>query len=204
VTSSNLEPRHIEFLEEWAEYAETNSKSEYYDFTSGNRNDRVHRRLREFVSEPTNEAFEALWTKDVLRDALIGGPALVRNNWPGSIEELASLFETMQSAEEYDPEWETEFIVPTPLWELFGHMQPSDRPIMNGQVFTGLDRFGFARPATYYDRAGYVRFVEAYETVVGHATSGTDHEVPLAVEIEQFLSIAATEDRHEFHADAST
>jgi hypothetical protein len=64
-------------------------------------------------------------------------------------------------------------------------------------VTSGLDDFGFDKPTSYRDRDGYEAFADAYDAVVGHATAGTDHEVPWHFEIEQFLVMLGTTDRVE-------
>lgn len=204
MTTTELGPRRQGLLEAWGEYAATTPESEYHKFDSGNRHDRVRRRLNSFVDEPSEENFEALWTDDVLRDAVIGGPSMVLTNWSGTIDELADLFKTMQDADRYDPGWETEFVSTGALWELYGHMDPSTRPILNGAVLSGLDGMGFETPGSYRNRSGYDRFAEIYDSLVGHATAGTAHEVPWHFEIEQFLAFVGTENRHDVYKTLPT
>lgn len=201
MSGSQLGPRRTELLEAWAEYAASTPESDYHCFSSGNRHELVQQHLEKFLSDPTEENFESLWHGDVLRDAVIGGPSMVLTNWPGSITDLAELFEAMQSADEYDPAWETDFVTTSVLWEVYGHMDPSTRPILNGPVLSGLDAIGFDKPRTYQDRRGYDRFEDAYNSIVGHATHGTDHAVPWHFELEQFLAFIGTETHHELQKE---
>lgn len=187
--TSDLGPRRAGLLEAWGEYAEATAESEFHSFGSDNRHKRVSQRLEAFLDSPTVDRFQDLWTAEVLRDAVVGGPSLVLNSWPGTVEDLARQFNTMQAATAYDPAWEESFVATGALWELYGHMDPTSRPILNSAVLTGLDGFGFQKPHSYQDRTGYDRFATAYEAVVGHATTGTDHEVPWHFEIEQCLSM---------------
>ena len=203
MTVPHLGPRRQALLDAWRDYASATPASEFHQFSSENRHERVTRRLDEFLTEPTEDNFEALWTPDVLRDAVIGGPALVLKNWGGSIDDLAALFEEMQQADAYDPDWEDNFVATSVLWELYGQMKPQSRPILSGAVLSGLDALGFKRPKSYQDCGGYDRFASAYDDIVGHATAGTDHEVPWHFEIEQFLAFVGTATQYDVHAELS-
>ncbi|THE66379.1 hypothetical protein D8Y22_02615 [Salinadaptatus halalkaliphilus] len=130
----------------------------------------------------------------------MGGSALVLNTWPGTLDDLAARFERMQTAEEYDPSWEDDIVATSAIWELYGHMDPANRPILNSQVMSGLDSLGFNKPADYQNRRGFERFADAYDSIVGHATAATDHEVPWYFELEQFLVMAGTENQYDIHS----
>jgi hypothetical protein len=188
-------PRRSALLDAWRRYAGSTREGPFHDFGSENRYQRVHQTLREFLDMPTEEAFEALWTREVLRDAVMGGPELVLTRWPGSIEELADRLRQMRDADEYDPAWEREFITKTAVREAYGYMDPETRPILSSSVTSGLDALGFPKPTSYVDRDGYDVFAEAYQDIVGHATQDTEHEVPWYFEIEQFLVLLGSEDR---------
>lgn len=195
MSETELGPRRAALLSAWGEYAATEPSGPYHDFGPDNRYERVQSRLTTFLEDPTEDAFEQLWHRDALRDAVMGGPGLVLRHWPGTVDELADQLETMQSADEYDPAWEREFITKTAVRELYGFMDPSSRPILSSAVTSGLDAIGFLKPTSYRDRPGYDAFADVYDQHVGHATAGTDHAVPWHFELEQFLAMLGGEDR---------
>lgn len=192
---TELGPRRAALLSAWGEYAATEKSGPYHDFGPDNRYERVQSRLTEFLRDPTEESFEQLWHRDVLRDAVMGGPGLVLREWPGTLDELADQLGRMQSAAEYDPAWERKFITKTAVRELYGFMDPSSRPILSSTVTTGLNAIGFPKPTSYQDRSGYDTFADIYDQHVGHATAGTDHAVPWHFELEQFLAMLGAQDR---------
>lgn len=196
-SSNGLGPRRTGLLQAWEEYAATEQTGPYHNFGPDNRYERVESRLTAFLNSPTQETFESLWNRDVLRDAVMGGPGLVLSQWPGTVEELAARLQEMQAADEYDPSWERDIITKTAVRELYGFMDPSSRPILSSAVTNGLNAFGFSKPASYRERPGYHTFADAYEELVGHATEGTAHEVPWHFELEQFLVMIGSEDRYE-------
>lgn len=201
MTQTDLGPRRQELLRAWGEYAATTPQSVFHDFGPENRNERVRDRLESFLASPSETTFEALWSRNVLRDAVMGGSSLVLNTWPGTLDELAARFERMRTADEYDSSWEDDIVAETVIWELYGHMDPTNRPILNSQVISGLDSLGFSKPVDYQNRRGFERFADVYESIVGHATATTDHEVPWYFELEQFLVMVGTKNQYNIHSE---
>lgn len=202
-STKKLGPLRSELLETWGNHAKTVPTGEYHDFGPSNRNIRVNQRLETFIQQPSETTFRDLWSPDALRDAVVGGPSLALKDWSGTMDELADQFREMQLADQYNPHWEKDFTVKTAIWELYGNMDPATRPILNSTVNSGLTSFGFDKPDSYSERDGYEAFLRTYEDVVGHATKGTDHEVPRHIEIEQFLAMLAQQSRHEIYESLS-
>ncbi|MCD2201597.1 hypothetical protein LPA44_17175 [Halobacterium sp. KA-4] len=133
------------------------------------------------------------------------------NNWRDSIDELAALIDSMRTASSYDEAWERQFpaFAQRGLWELYGRLNPEDRPIINNWVGSAFTTFGLQNPQSYDASAAQFNTLQAqYIETVGHVTATTPHEVPLTEELEQFLYIAETADESElrtaFGMDAPT
>lgn len=200
---SALGPRQIQLLEAWAETVETTASTGHYDFTAPTRTDRLTDCVDQFLNDPSEESFTAIWAIDLLRDAVYANAGSIVADWDGDIDDIASFVGAVRDAETYDPAWERlvePHIVPG-LWELYGRLSPESRPIINTCVKRTLPDFGIQTPQTHADGVKSVAaFRDHYEAHAGHATAGADHEVPLHDELEQFLYVSETLDEAELRA----
>lgn len=73
-------------------------------------------------------------------------------------------------------------------------------PIVTGVIYIA---FPTASYSSYRERQGYDQFADAYRDIVGHATAGTEQEVPWHFEIEQFLAFIGTESRYDLFEEFS-
>lgn len=181
--------RQRELLEAWATTARTNDHGQEFDFTESRHTHQLEQRSAAFVENPTERTFEALWSPEAFRGAVMGGVALVRNSWE-SIDAFAAFVRSIREADAYDTAWEENFVTSSMVWELYGRLHPEREPILSGNACQTLHNFGYGTGHTFADtREKMLEFREQYESVVGHATAGTDHEVPLWDEIEMFLHV---------------
>ena len=142
-------PRRRALLIAWGEYAATTASGPGFDFTSENRTRRTQEMAEAFINDPTSEQFEALWTYDTLADSILGGAGSVLTHWKDDLEGLAARIETIRTASEYDPTWESGFPSETAMWELYGRLNPGDVPIIYSECLRGLREFGYDQPATF-------------------------------------------------------
>lgn len=78
-------------------------------------------------------------------------------------------------------------------------MHPEREPILSGDACQGLRQFGYGTIHSFEEgRAAMAEFRTDYEEIIGHATGGTDHEVPLWDEIELFLHLVHVLDDDDF------
>ena len=194
MTADSLGPRRTALLEAWSVHAATEASGPGFDFTENNRTNRSRDLVDAFIADPTEERFEVLWSRDVLSDAVVGGPGLVLKRW-ASVDELATGIEQIRRADAYDPDWESRFPMKTAVWELYGRLHPETAPILYSESCRGLEYMGFSLPRTFADaETEWLAFKRVYESHVGHATKGTDHEAPLHHEICEFLQLIANPD----------
>ncbi|MCD2201391.1 hypothetical protein LPA44_16085 [Halobacterium sp. KA-4] len=191
-------PRHEALVNAWAVTGSNAPAGDHYDFTAPTRSRQLQDRATKFIDTPSAETFEGVWSPDILRNAIYGGADAILDNWRGSIDELASLIESMQTATAYDDAWERH--VPAfaehGLWELYGRLNPSDRPIINNWVGSAFTTFGLGNPQTYTASAdNFATVRDCYTDTVGHVTANTAYEVPLSEELEQFLYLTETLDQ---------
>jgi len=189
--------RHEKLLEAWADTIATQAEGEQFDFTSPTRSEQLATKVQEYLEDPSEERFRAFWDRDIIRDAVYGGPNSVLNHWNGGQADLADYIRDIRDAESYDPAWERRlpgFMAPA-IRELYGRLQPANRPIFNRAVRRGLSTFGFGSPNSVADAIEPIaEFEDAYQTRIGHVTAGTDHEVPLSEELEQFCHVVRSLD----------
>lgn len=195
VSENPFGPRRRALLRAWGDHAAGTASGPGFDFTPDNRTARTRDRVETFLDDPTVEHFEAVWTYETLADAIMGGPSRVLSKWDDDIDALADRIETIRDATEYDPDWEADFPSLTAVWELFGRLHADTAPIPYSECNRGLEQFGFDRPRSFAAaRTSWEAFETAYVELAGHATEGTDHEVPLNHEISEFFTFVATQD----------
>lgn len=204
-------PRHEALVNAWAATVSNAPTGDHYDFTAPTRSTQLQDRTTKFIDDPSTETFEAVWSPDVLRNAIYGGAGAILNNWRSSIDELANLIDSIQTATAYDDAWERHLpaFAKRGLWELCGRLNPNDRPIINNWVGSAFTAFGLGNPQTYAASAdNFATVKDCYTDTVGHVTANTAYEVPLSDELEQFLYLTETLDeptlREAFNMDTPT
>ncbi len=198
MTTADLGPRRQALLQSWKEHIVTEESGPGFDFTPTNRTAEAQRKTEAFVRNPSEDSLEEIWSRDVIADSVFGGPTALLKKWDGEVDELALEFERIQEATEYDPIWERHFLTNQGVWELYGRLHPETAPILNSECSRGLAFMGFSRPSAYTGaQTEWNEFRSVYDTHVGHATAGTDHEVPLNHEMSEFLWFVATTDEDE-------
>lgn len=196
--TKSADTRQRELLNDWADLASQHTSGQEFDFSEQRHTARLHDRIDAFLSNPTERTFEAFWSTDTFRGAVMGGPSLVRKHWE-SVEDFAAFVSTIRDAETYDPSWEENFITGSMIWEVYGRSHPEREPILSGDACQGLRRFGYGTVHSFEEgREAMLEFRADYEEIVGHATAGTDHEVPLWDEIETFLHLVHVLDDSDF------
>lgn len=194
MASDKLGPRRRALLEAWGEHITTESSGPRFDFSPTNRTNETQTKANEFVQKRDEESFEALWSKDVIADSVFSS-TFVLNKYDGNTEKLARTIEDIQQSSGYNAEWEQNFAMKTAVWELYGRLHPETAPVLNSESNRGLEFMGFSRASTHSQATKqWNEFKEAYESVVGHATAGTSHEVALHHEIGEFLWFVANTD----------
>lgn len=189
-----LGPRRQALFRAWKRTAARERNGSNFDFTPSNRTQQAQEATTAFLADPTRSRFEKLWTREVIADAVMGGPALVVDNHD-SVEAVADTVRDIQTATEYNPDWKGKIGNKTACWELYGRLHPTAAPILNITCASGLEDMGFTRPSSYDVAADqWAAFRSAYESVVGHATAGTEHEVPLHHEMSELLWYVARTD----------
>jgi hypothetical protein len=191
VMSDSISRSKREIIEKWGEVAQKHSQGK--DFNFGNHDfDGVTNDAQEFIENPSQDNFKDFWNH--LHSAKrSGSPSKIYSKWieGGRTEdELADLIEEIINADEYDEDWEEELGAQRTLRELFGFLHISDYPMINSSAESGLEFFGYDTPNSYVDAVGeFESFKQLYKDIVGQATSGTDHEVPVNYEIDQLFNI---------------
>ncbi|WP_394743097.1 AAA family ATPase [Natronococcus roseus] len=96
----------------------------------------------------------------------------------------------MRRSDTYNPEWEEKLSSKRPMREFFGWLHVDSQPIIDMRTIRGLVFFDTAesvdrlKKQEFADqRERFSGFKSIYQEVVGHATEGTDHELPLNLEI---------------------
>lgn len=187
--TKTVDTRQRELLDSWQTVASQHTTGRGFDFSEQRHTALLGKRVDAFLANPTERTFEAFWSTDAFRDAVMGGPSLVRNHWQ-SVEDFAAFVASISDAETYDPAWEENFVTGSITREVYGRLHPEREPILSGDACQGLRQFGYGTIHSFEEgRDAVNEFRTDYEEVVGHVTAGTDHEVPLWDEIEMFLHL---------------
>lgn len=191
--SSDLTEPQQTILQQWRDAASQHAKGRHFNFDDKYTPNTAHARVADFIESPSREAFEELW--DPMHAAQRNGSAdAIYEKWHTqrgrSDEELAELLDEIRSADEYDPAWEDELGAKRTVWELFGLLHIEEYPIVNSCTERALDFFGYETPGGYLETVEeFETFKSEYKRLVGHATAGTEHSVPINFEIDQLLNV---------------
>jgi len=189
---TEISDSHREILEHWKQVVEKTVRAPHFRFDKEYTPDEARKRAEDFATNPTESSFELLW--DPLNAAQRRGAAAnIYEKWHESGQtdaELADLIAEIHQADSYDSTWQGELGARKTLWELFGFLHIEEYPIINSCAQNGLAFFGYDCPGNYEGSvAEFNEFRTTYEAIVGHATAGTDHEVPINFEIDQLFNV---------------
>ncbi|WP_331232219.1 MrcB family domain-containing protein [Natronorarus salvus] len=188
-----LSVEHREVLELWGEIISEHHNGVHFSLLGAYDPDEAREIARAFIEDPSEARFRDLWS--LLYSAQrMGSPNAIYTKWTEtqgrSLEELASLVEEILTADEFNPRWEADLGAKLTLWELFGLLHIERYPIINSSTRDGLEFFGYSSRSTYGESvAVFNEFKQEYRALVGHGSSGTDHEVPINLEIDQLFNV---------------
>jgi len=105
----------------------------------------------------------------------------------------------MDDAEEFDPTWVDRISGSGDAWglyELFGRLHGGQKPIASLEAKQALETLGYAVDGGPHSVATAIdRFKAEYTESVGHASAGTEYELPIYAEIDEFFKLIETADR---------
>jgi DNA polymerase III delta prime subunit len=189
---AKLSESHHDILEKWKQVVEKTPSSSRFKLDREYRPSEATKRAENFISNPSESAFSRLW-KPLHSAQRAGAASKIYEKWKNdgrTDDELAVVIREIHESESYNSDWEDELGAQKTVWELFGFLHIDDCPIINSCAQTGLEFFGYDCPDNYEGNAEvFNEFRDNYESVVGHATAGTDYEVPINFEIDQLFNI---------------
>ena len=189
---TELSEPHRTILEKWNQVVENTASAPHFRLNRQYNPSEAIERVESFITNPSQSSFENFW--DPLHSAQRrGAAAKIYEKWHEggqTDDELADLIEEIYQADSYNPTWQGELGARKTLWELFGFLHIEEYPIINSCAQNGLAFFGYDCPSDYKGSVEKFRqFRTNYESVVGHASAGTDHEVPINFEIDQLFNV---------------
>ncbi len=189
---TELSDSHREILEHWKQVVEGTASAPHFKLNGQYNPREATSRVESFITKPSRSSFEHFW--DPLHSAQRrGAAAKIYEKWHEggrTDDELADLIEEIHQADSYNSAWQGELGARKTLWELFGFLHIEQYPIINSCAQNGLAFFGYDCPSDYEGSVEKFRqFRATYESIVGHASAGTDHEAPINFEIDQLFNV---------------
>lgn len=189
----DLPTKKQRILDIWSDVISQSPSGTTLDITEEDKRDVIEERVDAFLESPSPERFETMWRTGYAARQVVA-PTPIPEKWEAngrSMDDLVELVQTMRTAETYDPSWEEALSAPGSTREFFGWLHAESQPILNSHLLNTLEFFNISdhspTDSSFSEQqAAYEAFREVYETVVGHATAGTEWEVPLNVEIYYF------------------
>lgn len=177
-------------LEAWGDTVADCDSGTGFDFTGTNRTRQCQRRANDFIENPTEETLRAFWDQDLVTHAYRPRIGKLIEEWEGRYDELAEIIREIRESESLDPTWAEEIGGDACVWELHGRLHPEERPITDSNSMSALPTFSLEKGGNYEKRIQELEtFSQLYEEYVGHATEGTDHELPWWAEIDELSLI---------------
>lgn len=182
-----------EILEQWQRVASTYASGDFFDMDGHYDTDGLKQDALSFVSDPTLERFETFW--DRLNSASRRGSGeSIYNKWVNtdgkSADDLADLISRIIDAETYSESWESALGAKWTVRELFGQLHIEENPSITGKTTRGLELFGYPKASSYEEaKVHFEDFKLDYMEYCGHASSGTDHEAAIHIEMDQLLRV---------------
>lgn len=184
-----LRPGGENFLRAWGTMVESEASGAGFDFRD-TRQATFQSRVEQFLAAPTGETFAALWSEDAVVAHANPGPDLLVSTFDGDVADLARFLETLRSADAFDPSWSDRLGWDWALWELYTRLDTGAPAILTEDAAAGLGELGPRVGGSFDERMATLRrFADRYTDVVGHPTGGTDHEVPVRVELEELFGL---------------
>jgi MoxR-like ATPase len=179
-----------EILEKWADTISQTPSGSTFSLQEEDKRAVIGDKTDAFLENPSSEAFKEMWGIGYSASRVVA-PTPIPEKWEDegrSIEELADLIREIVESDTYDSSWEDALSAPRSTREFFGWHHAESQPILNAHSINALEFFevpsrDIQESSFEEKRAGWEAFRDIYEDVVGHATAGTDWEVPVNVEI---------------------
>jgi hypothetical protein len=196
-----LGPRGTRLLNAWGDAIAADRSGVGYDLTSPTRSERYRSRLEIFIDAPTEANFEDLWNDETLAAATDWYATTVLNLWPDSLEELASFFDSIRIAEEYNNNWQSRVSWGSLVTELYSRTDP-EMPVISEQSRRGLRKLGI-EPANGFDARceQLISFRDIYLDIAGHATASSSDPIPVFEEIDQLFALITTISSEDLRAE---
>jgi MoxR-like ATPase len=188
--TSRLPSAQREILNRWADVISDTPSGATFSVEAHDKRGLIQERTETFLKDPTPERFTEMWRTGYAAGRAVA-PTPIPEKWAdegGTTEELAALIREITTSDTYDPDWEEALSAPRSTREFYGWHHAGSTPILNAYMINALEFF--AVPEDEVEENSFEeqcevfqQFREMYESQVGHATAGTDWEVPLNVEI---------------------
>lgn len=186
----SLSSSEQEILEKWSETISQTPSGSTFSLREEDKRSVIREKTDAFLENPSSDAFEEMWRIGYSASRAVA-PTPIPEKWEDdgrSMEELADVIREVVESDSYDPSWEDALSAPRSTREFFGWHHAESQPILNAHSINALEFFGIPSQSLQESpfeekRSGWQTFQEVYEDVVGHATAGTDWEVPVNVEI---------------------
>ena len=182
-----------EILSLWGELLKKKRSGRNYETVNKKkRQENIKSGVNQFLDDPSEENFKNFWNKLYAAKRSANWEHVYSSN---SIDTLKSVFSEMRSSNQFDVNWESQVkYAKKVLWELFGYLRLDDEnpiPPMNTCTQHALAFFGLATNDDYKDVFSKLKSFREniYLKEVGQATKGTDHEIPVILEIDQLFNV---------------
>lgn len=187
-----LRPRSDSLLRAWGTMVREEPSGPGFDFVRP-RQTVFEERLEAFREDPRPETFDAIWSSEAAVEHANPGGELFRNTFDGDVPDLASFVDTLRTAAEFNRFWEERTAWTWALWELYTRANDSVPAILTSQSAEALSWFGVSLSGDFRDKMRTLeRFRDRYVDVVGHATAGTSHAVPIRTELDELFRAVET------------
>lgn len=199
----HLGPRRIRLLTAWQEVAQNEREGPSYDLTRPTRSERFQHHFADFISEPSEESFGSLWQSTHLHTAKEWYAETILNLWPESIEDLAKFFDDIRTADQYNPEWETEITGGGAAAQEVYSRHNVNEGIVSMRARRGLQKFGVDPGSSFDDtRSALQNFSEVYKKYSGHVTGDADEPIPIFEEIDELLHLVTAVNEETIRVEA--
>lgn len=197
MTDFTLRPRADSLLRAWGQMIQTESNGPGFDFIHP-RQSVFKKHADRFCANPRPASFDGIWTPEATVEHSNPGGALLRSAFDGDIDDLAEFLETLRTSTEYNRNWEELLGWKLALWELYTRLNESVPITVTSETTEALSWFGAPISGGFRERRQNIeQFRSHYESVVGHPTQGTSHEVPVKTELDQLFHAIQTLDSDE-------
>jgi predicted Mrr-cat superfamily restriction endonuclease/MoxR-like ATPase len=178
-------------IQKWAEVAKKYTKAMHF-FLNEDHAKGISKDLAKFLAEPSDDTFKEFWSQ-LYAAKQKGNATQILQKWRTNsrrINTLKNIITEIKDSKEYKLEWETELGGRGTVGELYGLLDLQNRPPANGCDRDALKFFGYRKiSSTLQLHNAFEDFKKIYLGLVGHVTKGTNHEVPINLEIDQLFNV---------------